>query len=431
MSVAIIGSGFAGLAAADALVSAGVDVDVYEQRQHWGGHAHSIERDGFTFDEGPHVSFTKDRNVKELFARGAGAVEHVDARITNYYRGHWLEHPVQCHLHGLDADLVTRCIVDVARAHANSSPVESYADWCRAMFGDTFAEHFPFVYTKKYWTVDAEGLTTDWVGSRIYPPTLEEVVRGALEPAQQGNFHYLSEFRYPREGGYQAFTSALVHPETLHLESRVVGVNLADSCIRLADGSTRAYDDLISTMPLPELVGCVDGTPPEVRRAASELLCTSVILVDVAVRRPDLSSHHWFYVYDEDVSFSRAHFPHMLAASNAPDGHGSIQVEVYHSRHRPLPCAPGSLPSRVIDELLRLRVLSNADDVVWVRHREVPYANVVFDHRRSAALDTILPWVQRAGVILAGRYAEWGYHWTDDATRSGWKAAERVLERNA
>jgi protoporphyrinogen oxidase len=279
--------------------------------------------------------------------------------------------------------------------------------------------------------VDAEALTTDWVGSRMYPPKLEEVVRGALEPEQSGDFHYLSEFRYPRRGGYQSFTNALVHRETLHLDSRVVAIDLDQSCLRLADGSTHGYDHLISTMPLPEFVASATPAPSEIRRAARELLCTSVVLVDVATLRRDLSKHHWFYVYDDDVSFSRAHFPHMLAPGNAPEGHGSVQVEIYHSPHRPLPCAAESLPDRAVEELVRLGVLETADEVVWAHHREVAYANVVFDRRRSAALEAILPWVASAGVILAGRYGEWGYHWTDDATRSGWKAARRVLEAKA
>ena len=426
--MAIIGSGFAGLAAADALIANGIEVDVYEQRADWGGHAHSIERDGFTFDEGPHVSFTKDDAVKELFARGAGEIEHVGARITNYFRGHWLEHPAQCHLHGLDPELISRCIADLARELASPREVHTYGDWCRARFGDTFAEQFPFAYTRKYWTVEADLLGTDWVGSRIYPPKLEEVVRGALEPDQAGDFHYLSEYRYPRHGGFQSFARSLVHEDVLRLGTKVAGIDLAESTLRLADGTTRPYDRLISTMPLPDLIRAIDQAPTAVRSAAEVLLCSSVVLVDIAVSRPDISEHHWFYVYDEDVCASRVSFPHMLSPGNAPEGCGAIQAEVYHSGHRPLPCAPELLPTRVIEDLVRLNVLASPDEVLWARHREVRYANVVFDLARAAALDTILPWLEHAGILLAGRYGEWGYHWTDDATRSGWEAAQRLTE---
>lgn len=429
MSVAIIGSGVAGLAALDVLVEAGADVHAFEASEEWGGHTRSIVTDGFTFDEGPHVSFTKDERVRELFARGAGDVVELDAIISNRYRDHWIEHPAQCHLHGLDADLVAQCIVDLAEERAQPRAVETYADWCRSSFGNTFAETFPFVYTRKYWTVEAEDMGIDWVGERVYPPSLDDVVRGALAPDHDGRFHYLSTVRYPARGGFQSFLDAFARPEHVETGKRVTTVDPWDRRLTFADETEAGYDSLISTMPLPELIAAIDATrvPSEVHEAAEALLCSSVVLVDIAVNRADLSAFHWFYSYDEDVSFSRAAFPHKFAAANAPAGKGSIQVEVYHSRHRPLPCSREALPDRVVDELIAMGVLRSRDEVLWARHRDVRYANVVFDHARQPALDTLLPWVADLGIVLAGRYGEWAYLWTDGAARSGWAAAASVL----
>jgi protoporphyrinogen oxidase len=422
----VIGSGFAGLAASDRLHRAGVEVEVCEARDTWGGHTCSVETDGFTFDEGPHVSFTADDQVREVFRRGAGEVRELKARITNWFGGYWVPHPAQCHLYGLDPGLVTACIVDFANSNRDAE-VNDYAEWCRTRFGRTFAESFPLRYTRKYWTVEANELGVDWIGSRVYSPGLEEVVRGALEPSNEGDFHYLSEVRYPARGGYQSFMREMLHEELVHTSKRVVKVDPSQRRLTFADGGETGYDKLVSTMPLPELALAVPDSPTDVREAARALLCTSLVLVDVAVARDRLFDHEWFYVYDEDISFSRASFPHMLSSANAPAGKGSIQVEVYHSRGRPLPCAPESLPQRVVDELVGMGILHDRDEVLWARHREVPYANVVFDHRRAQALDVLLPWARSLGIHLAGRYAEWGYHWTDDATRSGWRAATSIL----
>src|SRR5205807_9163031 len=118
MTVAIVGSGFAGLAAAHALARAGVEAVVYEARDAWGGHTASQFVDGFVFDEGPHVSFTKDERVRRVFAEGARQVLEFPASISNIFRGTWLRHPAQCHLYGLDPDLITRCIADFVKAQA-------------------------------------------------------------------------------------------------------------------------------------------------------------------------------------------------------------------------------------------------------------------------------------------------------------------------
>lgn len=84
----VIGAGVAGLCAADGLRRAGQDVVVYDRRPGWGGHTSSDRFAGHWFDEGPHLSFTRDERVRSLFARGAeatGGVHELPARITNWY----------------------------------------------------------------------------------------------------------------------------------------------------------------------------------------------------------------------------------------------------------------------------------------------------------------------------------------------------------
>jgi protoporphyrinogen oxidase len=418
------------MAAGQKLADAGARVELFEAETSWGGHTRSMERDGFTFDEGPHVSFTQDQAIRELFEQGAGEVVDASAGITNYFRTHWVRHPAQCHLYGLDPELITACIADFVQARSSPPNVESYADWCVAMFGKTFAENFPFAYTRKYWTVEAARLSTDWLGKRIYPPTLEQMLRGALTPATSEDFHYLSAFRYPLEGGFQSFMRGMLRPEILQLGKRLVRLAPAQQKLEFSDGSVVHYERLISTIPLPELIRTIDPAqvPSDVQAATDKLLCSSLVLVDVAVNRPDLFQHHWFYVYDEDVSFARGHFPHMLSPRNAPPQRGSIQVEIYHTPHKPLPSAPELLAERAVDELIRIGILKSPTEALWARSRQVQYANVIFDHQRSAALSAIQSWLDELGILRAGRYGEWAYFWTDDAVRSGWRAAQRVLE---
>ncbi|TZF80817.1 phytoene desaturase [Pedobacter sp. BS3] len=51
--IAVIGSGFAGLASAALLAKAGYEVTIFEQNEQPGGRARVWEKDGFTFDMGP------------------------------------------------------------------------------------------------------------------------------------------------------------------------------------------------------------------------------------------------------------------------------------------------------------------------------------------------------------------------------------------
>jgi phytoene desaturase len=64
--VAVIGSGFGGLAAAIRLQAAGLETVLYEARDKPGGRAYVYEDDGFTFDAGPTV-ITAPHCLSELF----------------------------------------------------------------------------------------------------------------------------------------------------------------------------------------------------------------------------------------------------------------------------------------------------------------------------------------------------------------------------
>jgi len=65
-SVAVIGSGIAGLATAVRLAQKGYEVDVFEKNAGPGGKLSHFMRDGFSFDAGPSL-FTQPENIVELF----------------------------------------------------------------------------------------------------------------------------------------------------------------------------------------------------------------------------------------------------------------------------------------------------------------------------------------------------------------------------
>src|SRR5216683_2628385 len=70
VSVAILGTGMAGCGAIHRLSGESLKPAVFDKATYFGGHTASFSHDGgYTFDEGGHVSFTKNERLKELFAR--------------------------------------------------------------------------------------------------------------------------------------------------------------------------------------------------------------------------------------------------------------------------------------------------------------------------------------------------------------------------
>ena len=98
--------------------------------------------------------------------------------------GKWIKHPAHCNLYGLPRDLIDDIIRDFATTLEKlQREITNYEEWLFASYGEKFARTFPMEYTEKYHTTTARNMSTDWLGPRMYRPTLDEVFRGSLSPA--------------------------------------------------------------------------------------------------------------------------------------------------------------------------------------------------------------------------------------------------------
>ncbi|HYI92586.1 MAG TPA: FAD-dependent oxidoreductase [Bryobacteraceae bacterium] len=430
MRVIVIGAGLAGLAAANELARK-VDVVLYEAQPHAGGKAASFHINGFTFDTGPHVSFTHDDRIAEMFNRSAGRIHTYTGAPVCHFRGGTIQHPVQCNLIDIeDEALRSECLVDLVRAQQNGHTRhhENFADWCYANLGDRITEVFQRPYIRKYWTVELEQLSTEWIGPRVYAPDIDQVVDGTIG-IRGDDFYHASHFRYPAEGGFAAFTKDLRTKLAPMVRTgyRVTEINSKEKTVRFADDTTDTYDVLVSTMPLPQLIESIRDTPEEVRAAAAELAWTSHLLVSIMLDVPDLPIQApWAYFYEGDIVCSRVHLPHRMSRLNVPPGQCSLQAEIVHSRFRPL---HSNVAAQCVEDLLRVGMIPAGSLILNVDVRDVEFANIIYDHNRRAAVARVREFLQAAGVHAAGRYGDWENHWTDGSFLSGERAATNLLKR--
>ena len=429
-NIVVLGTGMAGFGAAYRLHSEGITPVMYDKNAYYGGHTASFRYEtGFLFDVGPHISFTKDTRIQEVFAESVEQkYETIQINLNNYWRGHWPLHPVQLHLHGMPEDLIVKVISDfVEERSAPDRPIKNYADWLLASFGKTFAESFPMTYTRKYHTTTADNMSTDWLGPRIYRPSLEEVLRGAIS-ASAPHVHYITHFRYPSAGGFMNYLNKFMPMGNIKLNHELVSIDPRKQELKFANGLVERYDGLVSSVALPDVIRMIADAPKDVAAAAKKLSCSTCVLVNVGIDRADISNAHMTYFYDEDICFTRLGFPHMLSTRNAPEGTGSIQAEVYFSeKYKPFTGKPEDYIEPVIRDLKRVGLVKDNDRVLSKKAMFLKYANIIFDLERADALKTVHGYLDDVGIAYCGRYGDWGYMWTDESFISGEKAAEKTL----
>jgi phytoene desaturase len=142
--VAVIGSGFGGLALAVRLQSAGIETTLIEGREKPGGRAYVWQDEGFTFDAGPTV-ITDPGCLKELFELSGRKIEdYVELLpVDPFYRLVWEDGDVFDYVNdqdGLDRQIAARNPADVAG-------YQKFLAYSEALFQEGYVKlgHVPFL----------------------------------------------------------------------------------------------------------------------------------------------------------------------------------------------------------------------------------------------------------------------------------------------
>jgi protoporphyrinogen oxidase len=429
----VLGAGLAGLTAAYTLQQAGQsDWIVLEKEREPGGHARTVEVDGFHFDFGPHILFTNDAEMEALVRNLLGENMRAQERQAFIYHAAYdlyTRFPFQAHLYGLPVDLVRECLVKLvdaveARARNGFAPA-NYEEWMRAMFGEAIAERLMIPYARKIWTVEPSEMEFSWIGRRIPTPDVDRIVTGALtdDVAQVGA---TSHFWYPWDGGIASLGRALADRVTgIELGREMAAVDARARVITFIDGDDVAFDRLVFTLPLCFLPTWFKDLPAAVEDACAGLEYQGIFNVNLGIARPDLSDKHWVYFYEDEFPYHRLSFPGTFSPRNVPEGKGSISTEVAYSRHRPLDRE--RTLERTIESLRAARILREDDEIELVHAEEILPAYVIYDlnHGRNVAI--IREWLREQRIWTAGRFGEWQYFNMDHSMKSGKSAAEAIL----
>jgi len=422
----ILGAGVSGIAAAYELNENNYSSLILESNDNWGGLLDNFIIDGFRFDKFVHLSFTTNEIVNSIFSK-TQFIEH-EPKSYNFYKGHWLKHPAQNNLFALSENEKQRIVNDfISRKDISVDEIKNYEEWLRVQYGDYFAENFPMVYTKKYWTTDAKNLETKWIGSRMYMPSLEEIQKGC-NTDRTPNTYYAKSMRYPEKGGYKSFLTPLVNNISIKTKSRVTKIDIKKKQVEVNGNETYSYQNLISSIPLPEICKLIRDIPERIYESSEKLNYTSGYLISLGFNNSNIADKLWYYIYDRDILPARVYSPSLKSPDNVPSGCSSIQAELYYNKGQKLKLSNDELLEQTIAKFIRIGLFKQ-EDLIIKDIRSEKYANVVFDHHIYENRQNILDYLSENNIISVGRFGEWEYFWSDQSLLSGLNGARKIINK--
>ena len=397
MKTAIIGAGASGLSLALMLDG---DVTIFEQSERTGGHCHATIRDGWTFDRGPHIMFSRDQEVLEFMIASLGDNVYQSRRNNRVFvDGRMVKYPLENDLAGLTLDARTRCLLDyLFNDHSELAENPSNLDeWFVGNFGEGMTDLYFRPYNEKIWNVPLRNLSMSW-SERIPKPPPEDVVKGALGVATEGYLHQLN-YHYPLVGGYQAITDAwtTVLPQgSLRLDTAVSSLQRSGHGVDVTTSTgTEHFDRVVSTAPMRSLLTMVSDVPPSIRDAVSSLRVNPIDVITLGYRGEDRNKFTAVYFADASYLPNRVSSPSVFSPRNAPDGCFSLQAEItFPPGNDYLEMADEELVAHVHEGFVASGLVEPGSEPVFRDVQRLEFAYVVYTNGYQDAVASVREWAQ-------------------------------------
>jgi protoporphyrinogen oxidase len=449
--VVVLGGGPAGITAAWRLGEHGIRATVLEREAAVGGMARTIRRGPYAVDFGPHTFHIRgteeSRRVIEAIRPFFGKDPLVLTRGTRVLlHGKYYVYPLELMqvLTGLNPLLSLRIIADYAVATLGSminppQREDSFEAWGVRNLGRTLYDLCFGVYSERVW-----GLPTSQISSkqaqRVAKLNLRDIVLRILgikaDPAA-----YFTEYMYPRAGISTLYENMAARAREqgtdILLNSTVTAVEHGDNRVVAVryqeDGQTRRIecDGVVTTLPLPALVGMMEPALPQAVAAhARRLHYRSMRLINIVLGRDRLTDFHWVYLSDRRFRCNRMSEQKNVSGEMVPAGETVLVIE--------MSCWKDDEIWKADDEELfeiAMRDLENTGlgiDRSEVRDYWVtplagayPVYEIGFEHHLVPVLDA----VSMANVYSVGRHGLFLNNSMDDNVMLGIRAADAIAEK--
>lgn len=424
----VVGAGPAGLAVAYALQG---DTLILEKESEVGGLCRSVEHEGSVFDIGGHSFHTPHPHVRELITELLGDglfLQTRDARV--YTHNTLIPYPFQKNYEAIpDPEVVAACESGLAAAMArpDGPPPENFEEYIIQKFGQGIADHFMLPYNRKLWARDIRKISCEWTAERVAAPKGRtetfDTSGGQRKPLQAD-----TRVGYPEDGGFvEIFRAFVPRVPAVQLDARVTRIDPRTRTAYTADGRAYRWEFLVNTMPLPELVRVIDGTPEDVVAMADALEYMSLRVELLQVGNPVDTPVQRIYSADRDVPAHKMAFNHNSSDGLRRRDSHAIMCEVSLSPEKPVDV--DSIADRQIEFFCDLGFLGSPEDVVWRSHLDVKYAYPVYTHERPGLVAGIKRWLDRHDIHTVGRFGDWEYINSDKCVHKGLTLGHELRER--
>lgn len=432
--VIILGAGLSGISTAYFIQEFDwvESVALLEKESRPGGLCRTIEKDGYLYDIGPHILFSKDKEMLELMLSVLDGKNDLKRSNQILYKQNQIQYPFENDLSKLPEEDLTYCINAF-----NHNPYENYEasnmiQFFLKTFGEGITNTYLRPYNEKIWKYDPAFMNTSMV-DRIPKPTQEEIRRSAAGETIEGYLHQLY-FSYPSHGGIEAVPNGFLKrlkPAkcVVHTGKTVCGVERARGgyTVQTADGGVYEADMVISTIPVQALAAAGRDVPEEIRECVNNLRYNSIAISFVRTPYDLCGENYAFMIPDKNVIFHRISKMDFLGDSYHHGNEATYMVEVTYRKNDGVDImTDAKLREKICGGMVEIGFARRKEDVDILDITKYEYAYVIYDLNHSGNMAKIRDYYARQGIVLNGRFGNFEYWNMDRILRESFELSKKL-----
>ncbi|MFH1782717.1 MAG: FAD-dependent oxidoreductase [Candidatus Omnitrophota bacterium] len=408
MEYIILGGGLAGLSLAHFLNKRTL---VLEKENVLGGLCRSFELNGIYYDIGPHILFSKN---KDMLNELTLLTETNKIKRSNkiFHKDRFVKYPFENDLAALDDTDRDYCVKEfLNNPHENSTP-QNMLQFFLKTFGEGITRLYLEPYNEKIWKFDPSFMDMQMV-ERIPKPPKEDIIKSSKGIQTEGYLHQLY-FYYPKSNGIQSLISG--YRERIKDKAKVMTSTKITSISKKKDkwvvetdkGSFKG-DALINCMPIHELFRFLDA-PKDVMASLGDLKYNSIYIVALQAKKDNIGDNFAVTFADKNMIFHRLSKLNFLGENYCgEDNVSTLLIEITYRQDSPLASlSKKEIREKVITDLEKNGLVSR-NDITSVDIKSFRYAYVIYDLGHRNNIDKALDYVLNMGIYSCGRFAEFEY----------------------
>ncbi|MFA4935313.1 MAG: FAD-dependent oxidoreductase [Candidatus Methanoperedens sp.] len=434
MRIGILGGGLSGLSLGSLIKHS---YKILEKNSECGGLCRTLHDQGFTFDYGGcHIVYSKDDQALEFILGLLKQNKRKNKRKNKIlYKGHYVKYPFENGLRDLPLEDNFECINEfiknlIKKEKNNIGSPNNFHEWCTNTFGDGIASKYLVPYNEKIWKYDLTDMSTFWIGERLPNPPIEDIIKSSLGIETEGYTHQLYYY-YPITGGIQAVIDSLTEDLKPNILTGfdIKNISKKGKEWQVSDNkTTERFDQIVSTIPIFDLIESIEDVPVEVKEALKRLKYNRLLTVLLGVSKPRINDYSAIYIPDKNVLSHRLGMLSNFSSQCAPKGYSSILAEITCPMQDDdiWQKTDNMIIDRVMNDLIQLGIVNGKKEICYTNIKRSEYAYVIYDMNYKQNMKIIKDYINKLGITLLGRFSEFEYLNMDACIRRAMNLAERL-----